>query len=369
MRKFRSRLAIILAMVMVFTSFTFVGVFADNESVDGTSVVEEQTPEAEAPAVKAPGGDSTDTPGDTTSSVEAPSAVTGLKAYASSNSMVLLWDIPAEDQKPDGYLINGVDVKNPTIYKDKNNKEYYRYNIGGLADGQAAGATVYAYNLDGDEKIKSEEQKAIRGAVGTIRYRVRIKKGGTLKAHGGSGPRSIYVSKGQYIDCYGFGGGKYIFNYQGSIFYCNKSRTNKRYCLYDGSFSYSPQEAEFFVNDRGLSSGTGVLVWINTYTQTMYMFKGSAGKWQCVLASKCSTGKAASPTPTGVSGVKTIWKKIGKRHGIKYWSPFSQINSVHSKKAKWRMGYPASNGCVRNYIDAAQQVYYGAPIGTTVLVY
>ena len=346
MKKFRRRMAVILSMVMVITSFTFLGVYAgENDPVDPPEVT------------------LTDNEGDEPT-VEAPPAVTGLKAYARSNSMVALWDIPADDQKPDGYLINGVDVKDPAVYKGK-----YRYNIGGLADGQAAGVTIYAYNLDGDQKITSEASSDVRGAVGTIRYRVRIKKGGTLKAHGGSGPRSIYVSKGQYIDCYGFGGGKYIFNYQGSIFYCNKSRTNKRYCLYDSSFSYSPQEAEFFVNDRGLSSGTGSLVWINTYTQTMYMFNGSAGNWRCVLASKCSTGKAASPTPTGVSGVKTIWKKIGKRHGIKYWSPFSQINSVHSKKAKWRMGYPASNGCVRNYIDAAQQVYYGAPIGTTVLVY
>lgn len=340
MKKLRRKMAIILAMVMVITSFTFLGVYAgENDPADPSEVTLRDT-------------------------VEAPPAVTGLRACAANNSVVLLWDIPAEDQKPDGYLINGEDVKTPSVYKDK----YYRYDIKGLAEGQNATGTVVAYNLDGENKVPSVSKSASSPCVRTIRYRVRIKKGGTLKSHGGPS-RTISVYKGEYIDCYGFGGGKYIFERNGSIFYCNKSRTNKRYCVYDSSWSYSPEEAELFVNTMGLGSGTGSLVWINTYTQTMYMFNGSAGSWKCVLSSKCSTGKAASPTPTGVYGTKTIWKKIAKRHGIKYWSPFSQINSVHSRKAKWRMGAPKSNGCVRNYIEAAQQVYYGAPIGTTVLVY
>lgn len=330
MKRLKSRLAIILTLMMIFTSFEFVGVFAAEEALGNVSVA----------------------------------------AYSSSDRVVFIWNAV---EGADGYIIDG-STKVPA------SKLRYDKIVG---EGGYAAISVQAYKDpeevtadDPDagqaaaaEPVYSNVATAAGNAVQTIRYRVRIKKGGTLKAHGGNGPGSIRVTKGQYIDCYGFGGGKYIFNYGGSIFYCNKSRTNKRSCIYNSGRTYSAQEAEFFVNDRGLSSSTGTLVWINTYTQTLYMFNGSAGSWHCVLASKCSTGKAASPTPTGVSGRKTIWKKISKRHGIKFWSPFSQINSVHGKKAKWRMGAPKSNGCVRNYVEAAQQVYYGAPIGTTVLVY
>lgn len=330
MKRIKSRLAIILTLMMIFTSFEFVGVFAAEEALGNVSVT----------------------------------------AYSSSDRVVFTWNAV---EGADGYIIDG-STKVPA------SKLRYDKVVG---EGGYAAISVQAYKDpeevpadDPDagqaaaaEPVYSNVATAAGNAVQTIRYRVRIKKGGTLKSHGGNGPSSIRVTKGQYIDCYGFGGGKYIFNYGGSIFYCNKSRTNKRYCVYNSGRTYSAKEAEFFVNDRGLSSSTGTLVWINTFTQTMYMFNGSAGNWHCVLASKCSTGKAASPTPTGVSGHKTIWKKIKKRHGIKYWSPFSQINSIHSKKAKWGMGAPKSNGCVRNYIDAAYAVYVGAPIGTKVLVY
>ena len=330
MKRIKSRLAIILMLMMIFTSFEIVGVFAAESALGNVSVT----------------------------------------AYSSSDRVVFTWNAV---EGADGYIIDGsTKVPASQLRYDKIVGEggYAAISVQAYKDpeevtaddpdaGQAAAA----------EPVYSNVATAAGNAVQTIRYRVRIKKGGTLKAHGGNGPGSIRVTKGQYIDCYGFGGGKYIFNYGGSIFYCNKSRTNKRSCIYNSGRTYSAQEAEFFVNDRGLSSSTGTLVWINTYTQTLYMFNGSAGSWHCVLASKCSTGKAASPTPTGVSGHKTIWKKIKKRHGIKYWSPFSQINSVHSKKAKWRMGAPKSNGCVRNYIDAAYAVYVGAPIGTKVLGY
>ena len=330
MKRLKSRLAIILTLMMIFTSFEFVGVFAAEEALGNVSVA----------------------------------------AYSSSDRVVFIWNAV---EGADGYIIDGsTKVPASQLRYDKIvgeggyaaiSVQAYKDPEEVTADDSDAGQAAAA------EPVYSNVATAAGNAVQTIRYRVRIKKGGTLKAHGGNGPGSIRVTKGQYIDCYGFGGGKYIFNYGGSIFYCNKSRTNKRSCIYNSGRTYSAQEAEFFVNDRGLSSSTGTLVWINTYTQTLYMFNGSAGSWHCVLASKCSTGKAASPTPTGVSGHKTIWKKINKRHGIKYWSPFSQINSVHSKKAKWRMGAPKSNGCVRNYIDAAYAVYVGAPIGTKVLVY
>jgi hypothetical protein len=360
MKKMKSRLAVILAMMMIFTSFEFVGVFAEDE-VAPEQVATEQV--ATPAAAEEASGETSSEPAQTIANVG------GVSAYASYDRVVFMWS-PVEGA--DGYIITtstGIkDAKVPAAQLRKDGDKL-RYDVV-CGEGRPASISVKAYKAGPEGDIVSASASGNgTWAVETIRYRVRIKKSGTLKAHGGNGPRSIYVRKGQYIDCYGFGGGKYIFNYGGSIFYCNKSRTNRRSCVFNGGKTYSAKEAELFVNDRGLSSGTGVLVWINTYTQTLYKFRGSAGNWHCDLISKCSTGKAASPTPTGVSGVKTVWKKISKRHGIRYWTAFSQINSIHGKKAKWGMGAPRSNGCVRNYVNAAYDVYYGAPIGTTVYVF
>ena len=336
MKNFRSRLAMILTMAMIITSFTFVGVFAEDE---------------EAPVM---------------------STVT---AYSSSEAVVFLWD---KVEGADGYIVDGTAIPASSFSVYKNGQ--IRYDKGGIGEGGYASISVQAYkdmtipseDPEGeptqDKLVSANTSTAADNAVQTIRYRVRIKKGGTLKSHGGPS-RSIRVSKGQYIYAYGFGGGKYIFKDGDSIFYCNKSRTNKRSCVYNSGATYSPMEAEFFINARGLGSGTGSFVWCNTYSQTIYRFSGSAGNWTCQNYFKCSTGKAATPSPTGVSGRKTIWKKIKQRHGIKWWSPYSDINSFHSKKAKWTIGAPTSNGCIRNYEANAYDLYVNAPIGTAVLLY
>ena len=86
----------------------------------------------------------------------------------------------------------------------------------------------------------------------------------------------IKVKKGQTIYAYGFGGGKYIFaNEQGSIFYCNMTRTGKKSCVYDNSMYYTPEEAQLYVNDKGMSSKTGSFVWVNTYSQKFYAVLGA----------------------------------------------------------------------------------------------
>lgn len=339
MKRFKSKLAIILTLMMIFTSFEFVSVFAEGE--------EQQTI----------------------------ANVSGLAAYSSSEAVVFLWN---KVEGADGYVIDGnkyIPASEFTVHKNGQ----IRYDKGGIGEGGYASISVKAYKdvytpSDSEaepttERIESAKAAtASDNAVQTIRYRVRIKKGGWLKSHGGPS-RTIRVSKGQYIYAYGFGGGKYIFKDGDSIFYCNKSRTNKRSCVYNNRMAYSPEEAEFFINARGLGSSTGSFVWCNTYTQMIYRFSGSAGNWTCKDFYRCSTGKAATPSPTGVSGRKTIWKKIKKRHGIKWWSPYSDINSFHSKKAKWSIGAPTSNGCIRNYESHAYDLYVNAPIGTSVLLY
>lgn len=351
MKSFKGRLAIIVAMMVFVTSFTFIGVSAEDQTPGAAPAAEETTPAA--PAAPAP---------------------VSLTAYASNEAVVFLWNVDTPDVK---YLFNGQPITPLTYTNPRTGQTFNRYDVscgaglnGTPGEGGVATATVVAYRVKDDgSRVESAPVTASGAAVKTIRYRLTIKTSGKLKSHGG--PKStIKVKKGQQIDAYGFGGGKYIFkNEIGSVFYCNMTRTGKKTCVYEKAWNYSREEAEFFVNSRGITSRTGSLVWINTYTQHLYRFEGSAGNWVCVNDFDCSTGKAKTPSPTGVSGKKAIWKKIKTRHGIPYWSPYSDINSIHAKRKGWKIGTPSSNGCVRNYKQNAYDVYVNAPIGTAVLLF
>lgn len=377
MKNFRSKLAIIVAMMVFVTSFTFIGVSAE-DGAQNDAVVTEETAVLEAPAaeeVAAPAVNEGEEGQDPKPEPEivAPAPVT-LTAYASNEAVVFLWNVDTPDVK---YLFNGQPITPIPYTNPRTNQTYNRYDVstgaglnGTPGEGGVATGTVVAYRVKGDgTRVEAAPVTASGSAVRTIRYRLTIKTSGTLKSHGG--PKSkIKVKAGQKIDAYGFGGGKYIFkNEIGSVFYCNMTRTGKKSCVYEKTMNYSKEEAEFFVNSRGISSRTGALVWINTYTQHLYRFTGSAGNWVCVNDFDCSTGKAKTPSPTGVSGKKAIWKKIKTRHGIPYWSPYSDINSIHAKRKGWKIGTPSSNGCVRNYKQNAYDVYVNAPIGTAVLLF
>lgn len=353
MKSFKSRLAIIVAMMVFVTSFTFIGVSAEDQTPSAAPAAAETTPAAE-PAAPAP---------------------VSLTAYASNEAVVFLWN--KDEDASVKYLFNDQPITPIPYVNPRTGQAFNRYDVscgaglsGTPGEGGVATGTVVAYRIKDDgSMVKSDPVTASGAAVKTIRYRLTIKASGTLKSHGG--PKStIKVKKGQKIDAYGFGGGKYIFkNEIGSVFYCNMTRTGKKSCVYEKTMNYSREEAEFFVNSRGISSRTGALVWINTYTQHLYRFTGSAGNWVCVNDFDCSTGKAKTPSPTGVSGKKAIWKKIKTRHGIPYWSPYSDINSIHAKRKGWKIGTPSSNGCVRNYKQNAYDVYVNAPIGTAVLLF
>lgn len=326
MKKMKKRLALILSMTVFITSFGFFGVFAEEET----------------------------TPSEPT----APAAVANLTAYSSYNGVVLRWtkDANATSYKVNGAVVTPTDLGNGMLqYATPNN----------LEPGVDVAFSVVASNEKGD----SPAATVVKAPVRAIAYKVKIKVGGTLRSH--AGPKAKYkVKRGQtiYADRYG-AGGKYIFSHNGSTFYCDRLRTSKRKAIYTRDFNYTPEEAQFFVNAKGLSSRTGVLIWISTYTQHIYMFQGTKGNWTCIGDYECSTGTASTPTPTGITGQKTIYKKIRSRHGIPWWSPFSDINSIHGKKSGWKLGKPASNGCVRNYNENAKVMYKTAKKGTRVMVY
>ena len=98
----------------------------------------------------------------------------------------------------------------------------------------------------------------------------------------------------------------------------------------------------------------------------MYIFSGSTGNWRLIAGPwSVSTGAPSTMTSTGVARIK---QQDYYNDYLYYWSVVSWF-SIHGRLPEWPMGYPYSNGCVRNTDEHAGYVYYNCPIGTTVYVY
>ena len=162
--------------------------------------------------------------------------------------------------------------------------------------------------------------------------------------------------------------------------------------LYDfitnGSHRYGNKTAEAFVNGRGYSSSTDYLVWISTYTQHLYVFKGSKRNWKVIGHKTCATGRWEHDTPLGISKInyKLPWLWFNQDVGQGgYYGMRIRGGFIHSwlyniawaqahggRKLIWNKehyGKPTSSGCVRVTIKFAKWMYKTVPLNTTAVVY
>lgn len=227
---------------------------------------------------------------------------------------------------------------------------------------------------------------------------ITFKEGKTLTSHDGKN-KEIYFRKGQTVVAQGFGAGLYEFWYDGYFFtvsfarmtdctadYQKNAVANGRWDSYSGIWGlrsyasapgagdyyqgirfYDKISAENFVNGSGQSSRTGYLIWVSTYTQHLYLFQGSRGKWKLMMDWECSTGAPESPTPTGFGKEINGHKSYDDR--IPYWCNFQTANSIHGHRSSYTFGSPQSNGCVRNFNDNAWTIYTYCPTHTAVIIY
>ncbi len=445
MKRFRSKLAVIMMMMLIFTSFEFVGVFAgdednvpaetttvdealggdedtDLEDADAPAVTEEVTePEAEdvvdealpeeeeeedAPAITKQEESSSEDPEDPEDETEKiKKALTfsvdesDLQLLSGYECVVLRWKKKA---------VNGVKYfvyKGSTLVAstDMGNIKPYSY-IGDRLTGDYL-MCKFSQPVSTEDSLKTYKYtiKAVAGdvegpvatsnkraPVRTIAYKFKVKSSTKLKRHGGNGPKTYNLKAGQTLVAYGFGGGGcYMFkrkNSKGkeSIFYCAKIRARSPKAIISKKFNYTPEEAELYVSQRqaaekklsnksskkGVKSKTKVFIWVNTYTQHLYYMEKKSGKWVCTDDWECSSGRAASPSPTGMYGVKKIEGKWKRHHNIPYWSKYSGTNSIHGKKGNLtNVNVPMSNGCIRNPNKKAKKVYKGAKVGTGVIIF
>lgn len=303
--------------------------------------------------------------------------VSGLKTHPGYNAVILDW---AKSDSADGYAVYYSTAKNGT-YKlsgkatnaaniSKYDSGRILYEVTGLEEFKVYYFKVVAFYSD-ENNPASTSAVVSDQPVRPISYILTIKKNVTLKKHGGNGPSTLYLKKGQKISAVGFNSGKYVIEYKGSVFNATKSRAKKVVCSYNKTLTYDKISAEYFVNKKGLSSPTKQLIWVSTYTQELYVFTGAKGNWNMKYHWAISTGKASSPTPTGNNGIKQVWKRIKKRHGLRWWTCFSSYNAFHGVNAsswKKKLGTPASGGCVRNLTAKASWLYSNIAMKTRVFV-
>lgn len=401
MKKHAKRLSILLALTLIFTSFEFMGVFAATgdtwtitwKDEDGTVLETDEnvedgimptydgaTPTKASddsnnytfdgwdPEVVEATADATYTAKYKATAIpqQAPAAPVA-HAYASYYAVRIEWE-SVDNPNTTGEAA-GKTVKyrlwcgNNKIYEGPNTS--YRHAVSDVYS--VNNYWVQAY-IEGTELASKYTILYNYGPVRPMRYRLTIKRKGTLKSH--AGPKQKYsVKKGSVIYADRFQTGKYIFDYNGSRFQVARTRVGKKAAEYTTGWDYTREEAEHFIRDGGFSSSTGTLIWVNTYTQHVYYFEYSSAGWKCTDDWDCSTGTASTPTPSGTNGLKSIKKKIKKKNGIKWWSTFNGNAALHGRKKGKAVGKPASNGCVRNPDEKAWVVYSYAGKGTRVVIY
>lgn len=152
---------------------------------------------------------------------------------------------------------------------------------------------------------------------------------------------------------------------------------------------YTRSVKENYVNTKGYTSKTSYLTWLCTYTQRVYTFKGSKGKWVLVRTDRVTSGRFSHPTP-GISQANrsahrgqiykhkskvTMVTETGRQYYFKKASYFAPGISFHtgtwwSNNGKRRgtvTSKPGTYGCIRMY-DGGAAYIYKLPLHTSVVV-
>ena len=152
---------------------------------------------------------------------------------------------------------------------------------------------------------------------------------------------------------------------------------------------YTRSVKENFVNSMGYTSKTKYLTWLSTYTQRVYTFKGSKGKWELIRTDRVTTGRFSHPTP-GIdeehrsSNRGQIYKRepivyMVTENGRQYYyrdaSYYAPGVAFHTgtwwldngKRRGTVEKKPGTFGCIRMYEEGAGYIY-SLPMHTSVVI-
>ena len=348
------------------TSYTAkVAAFGDNDEVVAEGQVEFLTEEAVKPA-----------------------KVKNFRTISSYNSVILKWK---KSVGVDSYKIywtgsNGTKGTIKNIKKsatsrkfkisEKNRKVKYTFKIVAVKDG-----------VESDKVTKKDSAVQLM----TLKVTLKINKPALKNHDRPEGKYTISLKAGTTIETIGFTNGKYVFQkkVKGKLrtFHVTRISVRNQKVNYIGKYKkkdgwrmvqpiYTKEEAEAFVNAVGVKSKTKHLIWINQYSQRIFVFKGSKGKWKLIKQCKkdedgsagwmVASGKPTSPTSTGLTSIKDRMRA----NGVPFWNVTTWF-SIHGNNPRaWGpLGWPKSGACTRNTNAHAEWIFYNTKMGTAVYVY
>lgn len=132
-----------------------------------------------------------------------------------------------------------------------------------------------------------------------------------------------------------------------------------------------------YVNSKNYSSETNYLIWVDTGSFKVNIFKGSTNKWNLINSYLCTLGKASTPTPKGTYkvGIKGLYFGVNKGYKCWYYTQFkgnylfhSIIYNLDGSVRDGRLGMKLSDGCIRLAKENAKWIYDNIPRGTKVVI-
>lgn len=321
-----------------------------------------------------------------------PEAITGFATYSAYKSVVLEWNKPAVN--PTRYEIwsDGAklaDVTAPTSPVD--NAAVYNYQCTNANDEKVHSYLIKAVNVVGDQEVsvQSGENPLYDQMLMPMYIQCTFKQNKVLKSHDKAKVKHAF-KKGDVVKAFMFVKGQYRFYYNGNLFHCNYNRLTNKKCLYNGyrSWNYNEREVEYFINTAGETSMTKYIIFVNLYTQHLYLLTGapkSKGQWKVTTVKykgkeyrdwEVASGKAATPTPGGLT-LKfkhkpiNIYRKSGTVYGhkTKNWNFYHSQTALHGRVGKAIYGKPRSLGCIRNTDAQAIFIKKCIPMKTRVAIY
>ena len=331
----------------------------------------------------------------TTAEAQKPAKVKKFRTVSSYKSVILKWK---KSSGVDGYKMywtgkngkKGVIKKNAKATKhtfkitDTNREVKYTFKIVAVKDG-----------LESDPVTKKDS------AVQLMKLQITLKVNKDLKNHDKpEGKYQIHLKAGTKIKTIGFTNGKYVFQKKvkgklrtfhvmriatrnQKVNYIGASTKSKGWRIVKPKIAYTKEEAESFINTLGVKSNTKYLIWVNQYSQRLYIFKSSSkGKkkdWK--LIKNCykdeddgypgwpvASGKPSSPTSTGKTSIKQ--RDLGGGGKVPFWNVTTWFSIHGNSPGPWGpLGWPKSGACCRNTTPHAKWIYYNTPMRTSVYVY
>ncbi len=338
-----------------------------------------------------------------TPQVANPGAMVNARVSANaSKSVTLSW---TKLKKASGYIVyqKGSDGKYKELKRIEDGSAT-SVKISKLTNGKTYYFRVAAYRTVDDVTVIGSRSGVLKGKpskvyaaakkVHSYYYKVKVTETTTAKQVGGSG--TLTVKKGTTLRIVsrknGYTGTSYFYKDDTKYSIPSTALNYDSYSFITRSKAYSDAVATQFVNYKGYKSSTKWMIWINTYTQRLYIFQGSQYNWKLYKKTLCSTGvagtftsfsdgetKLRAETPLGSSTIRSKqpeWKFAWDQYA--YWASRIKGGAIHSwlyypdTMQKWalgKLGKPSSHGCVRVDIVEAKFIYDNIPVGTRVVVY